>query len=63
MQVHVVMRLEKELGTDSTDPNYNQQDAEFKKLMVQNEELERALEKHGESPVVDYEETTQSAME
>jgi len=50
--MHQVIGLEKEL---SDDVKYSSQDEKFKKLQTQNEELERALEKHGESAVLNYE--------
>lgn len=54
-----VVELEKEL---SSEERYETQDTRFKKLKVQNEELSRAIEKRGASPVVNYE-STQTAQE
>jgi hypothetical protein len=57
------VQLETELGSGADD-KYNSQNFEYNKLKTQNEELQRALEKHGESPVVSYEEgSIQAAME
>eukprot|EP00026_Physarum_polycephalum_P017043 Phypoly_transcript_18128.p1 GENE.Phypoly_transcript_18128~~Phypoly_transcript_18128.p1 ORF type:complete len:121 (+),score=28.45 Phypoly_transcript_18128:311-673(+) len=58
--IHQVVQLESELGEED---KYNAQNFEYNKLKTQNEELERAIEKHGGSPVLSYEETTQAAME
>ncbi len=58
--MHQVVLLEKEI--DSGETKYTTQDSIFKKLIQQNEELEQALEKHGESSVLDYE-PTQIAQE
>ena len=51
VQIHLVVKLEKEL--DAPD-QYKDQEVSYKRIKTQNEELERALEKHGVSPVVDY---------
>ena len=54
-----VVSLERELESEE---KYVSQDDRFKKLKVQNEELARAIEKNGSSPVINYE-ATQAAQE